>query len=288
MVSFPTKVLMATDGSKDAVLAAQAAVDLANRSDSELHVAHAWTRVPSVHFQEYVSTRLEQEGRRVLDEEARRIEAAGGNLAGVHLREGRTQEIIADLAKEIESDLIVIGSRGLGKMERLLMGSVSEGVVNLASCPVLVIRAREKGAWPPKRLVVGEDGSEEAKRASELAASIGRLYGAGAVLIRVRPPLTLAGAGATSDPRVAEEVLRKDEEELEARAAELEEVLGQRPRVKAIVGDPAADIQEDAEEGEMPALIVVGRRGMGGVKRLVLGSVSSDTLRAASGPVFIA
>ncbi len=288
MVEFPTKILVATDGSKDAVLAARAAVDLANRSGSELHLAHAWTRLPSVHFQEYVSIQLEQEGRLVLDEEARQIEATGGNLAGVHLREGRTEEVIVDLAKEIESDLIVIGSRGLGKIERLLMGSVSEGVVNLASCPVLAMREREEGAWPPKRIVVGEDGSEEAKRASELAASIGRLYGAGAVLVRARPPLMLAGAGAASSPQLAEEVLHKDEEELEARAAELEEVLGQRPWVKAIAGDPAADIQEAAEEGELPALIVVGRRGMGSVKRLVLGSVSSDTLRAASGPVLIA
>jgi nucleotide-binding universal stress UspA family protein len=287
MVRFPTKILLATDGSKDAALAARAAVELADKSDSELHLAHAWTNVPSAHFEEYVRARLEEEGRRVLDEEARRIEAAGGDLTGVHLREGRTQEVIVDLAEEIGVDLIVVGSRGLGALGSLVMGSVSEGVVRLASCPVLIMRDGEKGAWPPEKVVVGDDGSEEAKRAAELGASIGKPYGAEATLLRAQLPLRLTGAGPAVDPRIAEEISRKDEEDLERRAIELENMLGHRPRVKALTGDPASAIQREAEESEVPVLVVVGRRGLGGVKRLVLGSVSSSTLRTVSGPILV-
>jgi nucleotide-binding universal stress UspA family protein len=287
MVRFPMRVLLATDGSKDAALAARTAVDLTDKNGSELHLAHAWTNVPSPHFQGYIRKGLEEEGRRVLDEEARRIEAAGVDLAGVHLGEGRTQEVIVDLAEEIGADLIVVGSRGMGTVESLLTGSVSEGVVHLASCPVLVMRDAEKGAWPPKKIVVGDDGSEEAKRAAQIAARIGEPYGAEAVLLRAQPPLGLTGAGAAADPDADEDVLRKDERDLEQRAAELEESLGRRLRVKAATGDPAYVLQREAEEGEAPVLVAVGRRGMGGVKRLALGSVSSNTLRAASGPVLV-
>lgn len=288
MVRFPIRVLLATDGSKDAALAARTAVDLTDKSGSELHVVHAWTHVPSARFEEYIRARLEEEGQRVLDEEAQRIEAAGADLAGVHLREGRTQEVIVDLAEEIGAELIIVGSRGVGTIERLLTGSVSEGVVHLASCPVLVMRTGEQEPWPPKKIVVGDDGSEEAKRAAQIAASIGKPYGAEVVLLRAQPPLRLTGAGAAADPRVVEDVLRKDEEDLGHRATELEDVVGQRPQVKAVVGDPAFALQQEAQESEVPVVVAVGRRGLGGMKRLILGSVSSSTLRAASGPVLIA
>ena len=288
MTGFPSKILLATDGSKDATLAARAAVDLADKSGSELHLVLAWTNVPSVHLGEYVRVRLEEEGRLVLDEEARRIEAAGADVAGMHLREGRTQEVVVDLAEEIGADLITVGSRGLGTVERLLTGSVSEGVVHLASCPVLVMRGGEEGSWPPKKIVVGDDGSEEARRAAEIAASIANPYGAETILLRAQPPLILTGAGSATDPRIVEDTLRREEEDLEHRADELEEVLGRRPRVKVAVGDAASAVGQEADKNDKPVLVAVGRRGMGNVKRVVLGSVSSDTLRATSGPVLIA
>jgi nucleotide-binding universal stress UspA family protein len=237
----------------------------------------------------YVRAGLEEEGRRVLDEEARRIGAAGVDLAGEHLREGRTQEVIADLAEEIGADLVVVGSRGMGTLKSLVVGSVSEGVVQLASCPVLVMREAEEGAsWPPKKVVVGDDGSEEAERAARIAAAIGGPYVAEAILLRAHPPVGLTGVGVAADPRMVEDILRKDEQDLEQRAADLEDVLGQRPRAKAIDGDPGSALQREAEEGEVPALLAVGRRGRGGVERLVLGSVSSNTLRATNGPVLVA
>ncbi len=137
-------ILLATDGSEEAALAARAAVNLAERGGAELHLVHAWTDVPSARLEAYVTTQLEQEGRCILDEEARRIEDAGGTLAGTHLREGRTEEEIVGLAKELGVDLVVVGSRGLGPAKRLAVGSVSEGVIKLAPCSVLVMRNAEK------------------------------------------------------------------------------------------------------------------------------------------------
>jgi nucleotide-binding universal stress UspA family protein len=86
--------------------------------------------------------------------------------------------------------LVVIGSRGLGPIKRLVVGSVSEGIVHLAPYPTLVVRGGAR-AWPPSRLVVGDDGSEESRMAGQLAASIGRLFGARALLVRVYPSVAV-------------------------------------------------------------------------------------------------
>ena len=73
------------------------------------------------------------------------MEDAGGTVAGVHLREERLAEEIIALAEELGVGLIVVGSRGRGRIRRALAGSVSDWVVRHAHFPVLVVRSH-KGA----------------------------------------------------------------------------------------------------------------------------------------------
>ena len=79
-----------------------------------------------------------------------------------------------------------MGSRGLRPVGRLVMGSDSEGVIDLATCPVLVVRGGE-GTWPPSRIVVGEDGSVGARQAAHLAVSMGSTLGVEVILVRAHP-----------------------------------------------------------------------------------------------------
>jgi nucleotide-binding universal stress UspA family protein len=181
--------------------------------------------------------------------------------------------------------MVVVGSRGFGPVKRLVTGSVSEGVVSLAPCPVLVVRGGE-GVWPPSTVVVGDDSSKEAKRAGELAAAIGRLLGARTLLVWAYPP-AMVRVRRTSRVRRSEEHLRWGNEYLNERAAELEHVLGKLPETSVATADPAAAIQEVAEEYGKKTLVAVGKRGLDAVKRFALGSVSADVLRAVSGPVLI-
>jgi nucleotide-binding universal stress UspA family protein len=150
MSIFPTTILLATDGSREAGLAARTAVDLAASTGSELHVVTAGRMFPTAAYEAYTETMeglLRQEARQVLDEEIRKIEEAGGMVAGSHVRMGdRRDEAIVRLAEEIGAGLIVMGSRGLGGVRRALMGSVSDSVVRHAHCPVLIVRPeRETG-----------------------------------------------------------------------------------------------------------------------------------------------
>ncbi len=289
MNAFPNRILWATDGSEDATLAARATADLSRRLGSELHVVHAWrAELPRAYFVAVSSPQAswyKQQAEKLLAEQVERIEGFGGKVDGAHLREGRPAEKICMLAEELVADLVVVGSRGLGTVKRLMVGSVSEEVVSFAPCPVLVMRGGE-GVWPPSRVVIGDDSSEEAKKAGELAIRIAKLLGAEVLLVQAHP-LTIAMARRASHVRRFKELLKRGEEFLEKRAVELENILGTRPETRVVVGDAAATIRDVAEEGGEPTLVAVGRRGLGAVKRLVLGSVSTNTLRAVSGPVLI-
>ena len=149
MSIFPTKILLAADGSEEAKLAATTAVDLAKCTGSELHVVTVRREYHPAYYEAPVLTGLYEkaletlahEARAILDEGVRRIEEAGGKVAETHVRLGekRDQEIV-DLAEEIGAGLIVMGSRGLGGLKRALMGSVSDSVVRHAHCPVMVVR----------------------------------------------------------------------------------------------------------------------------------------------------
>ena len=141
MSIFPTKILLATDGSREAELAAATAADLANATNSELHVVHVGELLPTVLAQTEVEpAQLEREARELLDEQVGRIEEAGGTVKEAHLRLGRADEEIVDLAQSLDVGLIVIGSRGHGRIRRALMGSVSDSVVRHAPCPVTIVR----------------------------------------------------------------------------------------------------------------------------------------------------
>jgi nucleotide-binding universal stress UspA family protein len=144
MSIFPTRILVATDGSREAQLALTTAADLAKSTDSELHVLHVG-ELPLVYHPERHAYRAEyeeheREAQQILEAEVERIDGAGATAAQAHLRMGRADEEIVELAQSIDAGLIVIGSRGQGRLRRALVGSVSESVVRHAHCPVTIVR----------------------------------------------------------------------------------------------------------------------------------------------------
>ncbi len=151
MSIFPTKILLATDSSEEAELALSTAVDLANSTNSQLHVVTVgpWNPDPSYasheaslrwETYEQASEAIGKEVQEILDNQVRKIEEGGGTVQEAHLRRGRKDEEIVRVAEEIGAGLVVMGSRGLGGIRRALMGSVSDSIVRHAHCPVLVVR----------------------------------------------------------------------------------------------------------------------------------------------------
>jgi nucleotide-binding universal stress UspA family protein len=144
MSIFPTRILVATDGSREAELALTTAADLAKSTDSELHVVHVGES-PLVYHPERHAYRAEYEehekvSQQLLEAQVERIEGASATETQAHLRMGRADEEIVELAQGIDAGLIVMGSRGHGRLRRALVGSVSESVVRHAHCPVAIVR----------------------------------------------------------------------------------------------------------------------------------------------------
>jgi nucleotide-binding universal stress UspA family protein len=140
---FPTKILVATDGSEDSRLAARTAVELAQETSSELHVVYVlpwpdegvrdlWG------FDASARDASEGRGRARLKELAEGIEASGGTVAETHFESGNPEIRIVAVAEELGAGFVVMGKTGYGGLRRALMGSISDYVVRHAA-PVTIV-----------------------------------------------------------------------------------------------------------------------------------------------------
>lgn len=301
-------ILLATDGSAGAIEAAEVASDLARHAGAKIHLAHIWQVSQTgsglelaADAWQFTFATYEQQAREILDREVARVRGTGAEVAGQHLWRGRPAGALDAIADEIGADLIVMGSRGLGRIKRLALGSVADEVVHSATHPVLVLRGGA-ASWPPARVVIGDDGSATATLAADLAAVIGGCYGASGTLVRTYPPLptrfsmadplvvpVALGAHRTAGPpsELLDETIGEVTRELTARAVALSDSFGIQPTVRVVMSDPATSLLAIANDGDGPALIAVGARGLGAFKRLRLGSVSTKILHAAAGAVLI-
>jgi nucleotide-binding universal stress UspA family protein len=155
MGDFPTRILLATDGSEGADLAAPRAVELAQRTDSEPHVVRVG-QAPAFlmggpgtrGYDPMLLEEIEGEARELLRKLSWRVKVAGGDVAGEHLRMGEVGLEIVGLARKLGADPIVTGCRGRRGIRRAVGGSVSDAVIRRAPCPVMVVPSNETAQTP--------------------------------------------------------------------------------------------------------------------------------------------
>jgi nucleotide-binding universal stress UspA family protein len=287
MSIFPTKILLATDGSEEAEMAATTAVNLANNTHSDLHILTVGPGYPAYDVRvPEVAEELRQQTQEILDEQTKKIEQAGGKIAQRHLRlsehhpgfEHHPSDDVVRVAEEIGAGLIVLGSRGLGGVRRALMGSVSDSVVRHAHCPVMVVRG-EPVAFPT-RILLATDGSKEAELAATAAAELAKSTASELQVAHVAAQYpSYARAAGEELPDVAQQVLDEQVDRLQQAGVTVAEA-------HVRVGPPAAVIVALAEH--MGAhLIIMGSRGMGGIRRALMGSVSDSVVSHAHCAVMV-
>jgi len=139
-------IVLATDGSASAAAAVEQAVELAAESQAGLLVVTVWdspyTGLGYAPLPVVVDVNAEMVERapQIVEEVALRARAAGVDVETV-VRRGFPVDEICRVAKERNARVIVIGSHHWGRVRRALHGSVSQGVVQSAHCPVLVVPA---------------------------------------------------------------------------------------------------------------------------------------------------
>jgi nucleotide-binding universal stress UspA family protein len=282
------RVILATDGSSDAKAAADWLRHLPLPADREVLVLSVVRPplLPSV--PEVVSdlrTAMLADAQRLVDETAAPLAHARGAVL-----EGDPRDEIVASAGTWKADLVVLGARGLGAIQEVLLGSVSLGVAREAPCPVLVC----KGVPREVRLVtVAIDGSEHARRALSWLATLPLPAPARLRLVGVvepeRYPSTAPGIVRASLRAALDALEAERRAALDRTLAAARQVVKDRSAsvdVRVAMGKPADVIVRDAREHGSD-LIVLGARGLGTVKRLLLGSVSESVVREAGCPVLI-
>lgn len=282
MTTFPS-VLVAVDGSKNSFKAAEFAGYFARSSVTDRVILLCVSQVGA-------GSSAPRRVVEILDEAAGYVTSQGAREMQLtkKVREAPHSVVsaIVDEASESRSDLIVLGTRGLGGFKRLILGSVSTGVVTHARCSACVVRDSDVRI---ARILVAVDGSKPSGKAVLHAARLARELHAELVAACVVcvPYSTLVGDIPIPIDRVSEEMTQNAERSLSEATA-----LAGREGVAAkreIVKDRRSEVDgltKYAGSHDVD-LIVVGTRGIGGFEKILLGSVAEGVLRYARCSVLV-
>jgi nucleotide-binding universal stress UspA family protein len=294
------RILLATDGSRTADQARDLVAALPWREGGRVRIVSvAPTRtdllgVPWVVDVQPDADRVEEEALRVhrdaLETAEREISSARSDVViEPILVRGRAASSIVDEARSMPADLIVVGHRGHGRWESMLLGSVSSEVVDHAPCPVLVARDERLGP-----IVFADDGSPSARHAEAVLTSWPLFTGLPVTVLTVAEEHYPGGSAFTPllYPEAMAQYIESTHELERSRRAENEAAASRlraggfdvTPLVRQ--GDPAHEIVAEARAREA-GLIVVGTRGQSGLQRLILGSVARNVLLHAPCSVLI-
>lgn len=291
-------ILLAVDGS-DASMTAVAAVQRLHlplattielltviADDNDLY-GGAWPAVVVVESPEALE-RARNEVRIRLEDLARSVEGEGRTVI-VRVGSGRPASEILHHAERFGADLVIVGARGQSAVARLLLGSVSSEVVDHAPCPVLVVRGDGSD-----RVLVATDGSPTAGQAAAFVADSGLFADAELRVVSVVDPGMPWWTGLSPvDGLAALEAYGDVIDIAHGHAAKAAADTAARLRSEHVTadakdrgGDVASTIVAEATAWRAD-IIVIGTRGLGVVKRLLLGSVSRDVLHHAPMSVLV-
>jgi nucleotide-binding universal stress UspA family protein len=286
------RILLALDGSDDARTAAESLGEFPVPEPTTLLIVsvvtlpHAALDIPQVRA---FNEALRRDARRIVDDARAWLAPRFGDAEGWVLEGDARAEIVA-AAERWNPDLIVVGARGLSAFKGFLLGSISTAVVRQATCPVLVVK---RVIAPLRSVVLAVDGSANSLAAARFVAGLPldrvshvRLLG---VVEPPRYPLSTTEMPSAPLMGALEVEVRRRQDQLRDVLAGLEATIhGKGPVVDsaAVLGSPGREILAAANEPGVD-LVVVGARGLGPMKRLVLGSVSERILHHAPCSVLI-
>ncbi|HSE94931.1 MAG TPA: universal stress protein [Methylomirabilota bacterium] len=284
------RILLATDLSPASVPAAEFAQRLASTVQGEVLLFHAvpWIPVPMEGaFEPQTYDRLMRESREeavtALDRLGETVRVTGVSVA-VRVSDGPAGSRIIEAVTEWRADVVVVGTHGRTGLNRILVGSVAEQVLQLAPCPVITVRPLPR-SWAPDRrpltrVIYPTDFSPAARRAWPWARAVAEAAGADIDLLHVMlEPVPDRHVDPAFVARAAEAIRR------DAQKAVDEFLAGcgfprERITVDLTTGVEADQIARRAE-ARRADLIVMGTHGRTGVLRLALGSVARRVLHTA-------
>jgi nucleotide-binding universal stress UspA family protein len=285
------RILCATDFSEASTPAWSFAIRLARATSARLSLLHVVPFVPlpiegAIDAQTYQQL-LEDDRRDALQKlEALVRERAGGVAADVRVEDGPPAPRILDVAERDGADLVVVGTHGRAGLDRLLLGSVAEHVVQLARRPVVTVRPGSAGVEGSGlgRILFPTDFSDTAQQAWPWVRALADATGAAVELLHVvRAVVTDQAVDPAILARAAELIRQDAHRQADAFIAGCGLPAG-RVVVHVASGVEAEQIAHFAAARRVD-LVAMGTHGRTGLVRLALGSVTRRVLHQATCPV---
>jgi nucleotide-binding universal stress UspA family protein len=280
-------ILVPVDGSTLAEAAIPYALAVAER-------AHSRVQLVLVYQDGFPLEPIELARQYLLQLTARARERLGDSASSALLN-GPVAATLVKQARRIGADLVIMTTHGRGGLGRAWLGSVTDQLIRRIGIPVLVVQPREGRSAPefqPTEILVPLDGSPLAEMALQPAAALGRPWDAELTLVQIVYPLQLAGepamaAAQNSDQELTAMAFESAKEYVRCTAEHLRS-SGVKASGMALIGTdgPAHQLRELASP-ERVSLVVIATHGRGGVRRLILGSVTDKLVRTADVPVLV-
>lgn len=297
-------ILVPLDGSGFGEHALPIAIGIARRTGATITLARAvpldappipWAPGLPVQRgdQQLPPTDQQQRAREYLDALVERVVRVGQVDAQAMLLVGDVVPALLQLAQEIEAELIVLTTHGRGGLSRAMLGSVADSLVRESATPVLAVRPRPEPPVlhqdePLPRMLLALDGSANDERIIRQAERLGCAAAAEVLLLRVVSPIV------HRDRPTAVQIDRDDLRRLRAEADEYLEPIRERLeraglQAKTYVlsdDEPESAILRFAAEEDV-SVIAMATRGLGGIERIVMGSVADRVLRGSTADVLL-
>jgi nucleotide-binding universal stress UspA family protein len=295
-------ILLPLDGSAFAEEAVPWAATIARKARARLRLALVHQTPPSPPLDESSArlyTRIElalrKSEREYLRRVAARIKGAGAIQLATATLSGPPAAALADYAREVGVDLVVMTTHGRGGLQRAWLGSVADRLVRSLEIPVLLIRPKEGEPAPSEprleEILVPLDGSRLAEAALPTALGVARHFGARLALIQaVEPVAVMIDAPTMFSGGIDEELTslrRREAQDYLDDVAERVAASGVETRASAVLAASALDGIQAAARNPAVQMIALATQGRGGLRRLVLGSVADKLVRTGELPVLV-
>lgn len=280
----PGTIVVGVDSSDSSLRALAWAVDQAQHEHRALTLVHAIAAVTPAYTD--LATVYPEEARRVLREDGQRVLAAARSVVDrvapdlevlEVLRLDDPRSVLLEMSRD--AAMVVLGSRGLGKVRSLLLGSVGAALVRHARCPVVIHRPTNPGVVR-NGIVVGADGSEQSLAVLEFAYREASLRDLPLTVVHCFWEMD-AGAVAGSVPVDLESERLVLAESMAGMAEKFPEVNVRTTLARGLPQEVLVRLSERMN------LVVVGSRQAGRVLRMLFGSVSVAVVEHASCPVAV-
>jgi len=278
-------ILFPTDGSDPAESVLEYALQIASEHRATIHILNvADTGQDSVTtIRGEVVDALEEEGQRIVEEAADRARDQGVSVVSEVLQ-GDPYKTIVDYSQQFDIDCIVMPTHGRRGIQRFLLGSVTERVINTAEVPVIAVNPDRNRplVYPPQHVLVPTDGSRGAELALTEGIDIAKATGATLHLLHV---IETGSLGPDARSVLKEGELTERANKIMAEATEKIEETSLDTVTSVIEhGEPSKVIRNYIDENEID-LTIMGTHGQTDFSRYVMGGVSAKLVRTSPVPV---